>query len=82
MGDIEGARQWEDTTVDEIAEAAPEIDKYTEELVKKGRWMPPGYEVSLDQCNVAGKTNLCLGQIPKVISVVKDVITVRCRLTA
>ena len=47
LGDIEGARAWEDTTVDEVAEAAPEIDKYTEELVKKGRWMPPGYQVRL-----------------------------------
>jgi len=47
LGDIEGARAWEDTTVDEVAQAAPEIDKYTEELVKKGRWMPPGYQVSL-----------------------------------
>lgn len=46
LGDIEGARPWEETTVDEVVEAAPEIDKYTEELVKKGRWMPPGYEVS------------------------------------
>ena len=45
LGDIEGARAWEQTTVDEVAQAAPEIDKYTEELVKKGRWMPPGYQV-------------------------------------
>ena len=47
LQDIEGARSWEDLTVDEVVEAAPEIDKYTEELVKKGRWMPPGYQVSL-----------------------------------
>ncbi|KAJ9654057.1 ATP synthase d subunit [Neophaeococcomyces mojaviensis] len=44
LGDIEGARQWDETTVDEVVQAAPEIDKYTEELVKKGRWMPPGYQ--------------------------------------
>lgn len=31
--------------MDEVVEAAPEIDKYVEELVKKGRWMPPGYQV-------------------------------------
>lgn len=47
LGDIEGARQWDETTVDEVVQAAPEIDKYTEELVKKGRWMPPGYQVKL-----------------------------------
>jgi len=43
LGDIEGARPWEETTVEEVAKAAPEIDEYTEKLVKKGRWMPPGY---------------------------------------
>lgn len=46
LGDIEGARPWEETTVDEIVEAAPEIDEYVTKLVKKGRWMPPGYHVS------------------------------------
>lgn len=48
LGDIEGARTWDETTVDDLAKAAPEIDKYTEELVKKGRWMPPGYLVRVD----------------------------------
>ena len=43
LSDIEGARDWSETTVDEVAKAAPEIDEYTERLVKKGRWMPPGY---------------------------------------
>ncbi|RMZ79946.1 hypothetical protein DV738_g3007, partial [Chaetothyriales sp. CBS 135597] len=43
LGDIEGARAWDEVTVDEVAKAAPEIDEYTERLVKKGRWMPPGY---------------------------------------
>ena len=47
LGDIEGARPWEETTVDEIAGAAPEIDEYTARLVKKGRWMPPGYQVRI-----------------------------------
>lgn len=46
LGDIEGARPWEETTVDEIVAAAPEIDEYVAKLVKKGRWMPPGYYVS------------------------------------
>ncbi len=31
--------------MDEITSAAPEIDEYTARLVKKGRWMPPGYQV-------------------------------------
>jgi hypothetical protein len=43
LGDIEGARPWEETTVQEIIKAAPEIDQYVERMVKKGRWMPPGY---------------------------------------
>lgn len=46
LGDIEGARGWDEMTVDEVVKAAPEIDEYTERLVKKGRWMPPGYLVS------------------------------------
>ena len=45
LGDIEGARGFEDTTVDEVVSAAPEIDEYVERMVKKGKWMPPGYEV-------------------------------------
>jgi hypothetical protein len=47
LGDIEGARGWDEITVDEVAKAAPEIDEYTERMVKKGRWMPPGYLVRL-----------------------------------
>ncbi len=47
MGDIEGARPWDETTVDEITKAAPEVEEYTEKLVKKGRWMPPGYLVRI-----------------------------------
>jgi hypothetical protein len=45
LGDIEGARPWEETTVEEVAQAAPEIDEYVGKMVKKGRWMPPGYQV-------------------------------------
>jgi F-type H+-transporting ATPase subunit d len=45
LGDIEGARAWEEVTVDDIATASPQVDEYTERLVKKGRWMPPGYLV-------------------------------------
>jgi hypothetical protein len=31
---------------DEVAEAQPDIDKRTEQLVSKGRWAVPGYKVS------------------------------------
>lgn len=48
LGDIETARPWEETTVDDIAAAAPELDEYVARMVKQGRWMPPGYHVS---CN-------------------------------
>lgn len=43
LGDIEGARPWEETTVPEIIKAQPEIDEYVGRMVKKGVWMPPGY---------------------------------------
>jgi hypothetical protein len=46
LADIEGARPWEETTVEEIGRAAPEIDEYVTRMVKQGRWMPPGYHVS------------------------------------
>ncbi|EXJ64008.1 F-type H+-transporting ATPase subunit D [Cladophialophora yegresii CBS 114405] len=52
LNDIEGARPWEETTVDEIASAAPEIDEYTARLVKKGRWMPPGYQENFPNLSV------------------------------
>jgi F-type H+-transporting ATPase subunit d len=45
LADIEGARPWEETTVEEIGRAAPEIDEYVTRMVKQGRWMPPGYHV-------------------------------------
>lgn len=45
LGDIEGARSWDQTTVDEVVQAAPEIDEYVTRMVSKGKWMPPGYEV-------------------------------------
>jgi F-type H+-transporting ATPase subunit d len=45
LADIEGARSWDETTVDEIAKAEPEVDEYTARLVKGGKWMPPGYQV-------------------------------------
>ncbi|KAI9674583.1 MAG: ATP synthase d subunit [Trizodia sp. TS-e1964] len=44
LKNIEEARPFEDLTVDEVAAAEPEIDRYTERLVSKGRWMVPGYK--------------------------------------
>ncbi|KEQ72753.1 mitochondrial ATP synthase [Aureobasidium namibiae CBS 147.97] len=44
LKNIEEARPFEDLTVDEVAAAQPEIDQRTEQLVKKGRWMVPGYK--------------------------------------
>ncbi|KAF2654078.1 NAC-domain-containing protein [Lophiostoma macrostomum CBS 122681] len=43
LKNIEEARPFEDLTVDEVAAAQPDIDKRTEQLVSKGRWMVPGY---------------------------------------
>ncbi|THX50401.1 hypothetical protein D6C84_02857 [Aureobasidium pullulans] len=54
LKNIEEARPFEDLTVvripgdipqiDDVAAAQPEIDQRTEQLVKKGRWMVPGYK--------------------------------------
>lgn len=74
LGDIEGARQWEEITVDEIVEAAPEIDKYTEELVKKGRWMPPGYQVCLSNSSIRIELIIFAGEIPQPFSSVNNTI--------
>jgi hypothetical protein len=60
LGDIEGARPWEETTIDDVTKAAPEIDEYTERLVKKGRWMPPGYLVRNGSFSNAADTVLTL----------------------
>jgi hypothetical protein len=61
LGDIEGARPWEETTVEEVVQAAPEIDAYVAKMVKKGRWMPPGYQVcpSINIPQVCVVTDLC-----------------------
>ncbi|KAL9106786.1 MAG: hypothetical protein Q9227_008208 [Pyrenula ochraceoflavens] len=47
LKNIETARPFDQLTVDEVAAAEPEIDKKTEEMVSRGRWMPAGYEVHL-----------------------------------
>ena len=71
LGDIEGARSWDETTVDEVAAAAPEIDEYTSKLVAKGRWMPPGYQVSGQERRVSPEfANSIAGKIPQPICIV------------
>ena len=80
LNDIEGARPWDETTVDEIAGAAPEIDEYTARLVKKGRWMPPGYQVRISIFFLPGQLLLKLrlqltdftttGEVPQSFSTV------------
>lgn len=65
LGDIENARGWDETTVEDIAKAAPEIDEYTERLVKKGRWMPPGYLVSQAGDLMSNEANINAGKIPQ-----------------
>lgn len=44
LKNIESARPFDELTVDELAEAKPEIDAKVEEMVKKGRWDVPGYK--------------------------------------
>lgn len=80
LGDIEGVRPWEETTVDEVAAAAPEIDEYTSKLVAKGRWMPPGYLVRIGDfiprpVMLMGTDTFCsAGEIPQPISLVDSLI--------
>jgi F-type H+-transporting ATPase subunit d len=76
LGDIEGARPWEETTVDEIVAAAPEIDEYVARMVKKGRWMPPGYYVSPPFSSVVlfrdwVDANCLIGEIPQPLCLVE-----------
>ncbi|KAK2747130.1 ATP synthase d subunit [Myotisia sp. PD_48] len=44
LDNIESARSFDELTVDDVATAAPQVDKKTAELVSKGIWMPPGYK--------------------------------------
>jgi len=43
LKNIEDARPFDQLSVDDVAAAQPEIDKRTEQLVSKGRWIVPGY---------------------------------------
>ncbi|KAF8537546.1 hypothetical protein BDD12DRAFT_917999 [Trichophaea hybrida] len=44
LKNISEARSFDDLTVDDVAKARPDIDIRTEQMVTKGRWMPPGYK--------------------------------------
>ncbi|KAF3916026.1 hypothetical protein AA313_de0205554 [Arthrobotrys entomopaga] len=44
LKNIEESRPIEDLTIDDVAQAAPEIDKRTEQMVSRGRWQVPGYK--------------------------------------
>lgn len=59
---------------DDVANAEPEIDKKTAEMISKGIWMPPGYKVggfllifSSRRCHVFGKlgayADVCCGTL-------------------
>ncbi|KAI9733384.1 MAG: ATP synthase d subunit [Cirrosporium novae-zelandiae] len=44
LKNIETARPIEDLTVDDVAAVRPDVDRKVEEMIKKGKWMPPGYK--------------------------------------
>lgn len=43
LQNIEQARPFEDLTVEDVMKARPDIQKNVETMVKKGRWVIPGY---------------------------------------
>lgn len=44
LGNIEGARPFDQLTTSDVLQARPEIAKTIEEMVKKGKWTVPGYD--------------------------------------
>jgi len=52
LKNIEDARPFDQLTVDDIAAAQPEIDKRTEQLVSKGKWIVPGYSEKFGDLSV------------------------------
>lgn len=76
LADIEGARPWDETTVDEIAKAEPEVDEYTARLVKGGKWMPPGYQVCEDVVRARSLLTDCpTGEIPQSVCPIDSCVT-------
>lgn len=52
LKNIEEARSFDQLTVDDVANARPDIDVRTEQMVQKGRWMPPGYKEKFGDLSV------------------------------
>jgi len=52
LKNISEARSFDELTVDDIAKARPDIDARTEQMVTKGRWMPPGYKEKFGDLSV------------------------------
>ncbi|GAM82874.1 hypothetical protein ANO11243_008600 [Dothideomycetidae sp. 11243] len=44
LANIEGARNFEELTVDDVVAARPDIDEKVSQLVQKGKWDVPGYK--------------------------------------
>ncbi|KAG8631622.1 hypothetical protein KVT40_000762 [Elsinoe batatas] len=44
LENIQGAREFEELTVEEVVAARPDIDDKVSQLVSKGRWDVPGYK--------------------------------------
>ncbi|KAF2155623.1 ATP synthase D chain, mitochondrial [Myriangium duriaei CBS 260.36] len=44
LANIEGAREFEELTVDDVVAARPDIDEKVTQLVQKGKWDVPGYK--------------------------------------
>ncbi|WFD24465.1 ATP synthase d subunit [Malassezia equina] len=54
LGNIEGARPFDQLTTSDVLQARPEIAKTIEEMVKKGKWTVPGYDEKFGNANDAG----------------------------
>ncbi|RPA82361.1 ATP synthase subunit D [Ascobolus immersus RN42] len=52
LENIEGARPFDQLTVEDIATARPDIDTRTAELVSRGRWSVPGYKEKFGDLSV------------------------------
>ena len=50
LQNIEQARPFEDLTVEDVMKARPDIQKNVETMVKKGRWVIPGYVRIIASC--------------------------------
>jgi len=53
LDNIKNARPFEDLTVDDVAQARPEINKAVETMLKKGKWTVPGYSEKFGDLNMA-----------------------------